>query len=401
MRVLMVHDFAGLLGGANRYRSELTRRLTELGHEVNLFTFLCDPPEAGVRVFPYSGDGPLAGRLKQNVFHPGLYAALRSHIRSFSPDVIHVQGNHLYTHTVHLACVGGAPLVQTVHDVRLVCPNERGVRRNGQDCSWSFGTVCVREGCVPARTIISRWFSKTVTRLLFNGMNWRMIAPSRALCENIRHFGVSPVFIPNFAPPLDGSAPSRPSDSTSIAFVGALYPSKGVGHLLHSFGIVSREVPSATLEVIGDGPEMGMLVKTAADLAVTDRVVFHGRTGEEETRHILDSARMLVLPSVVRENCPLVILEAMALAKPVVASLVGGVPELVENGRNGLLVPYGCEEELAEAMISLLRDDRAADRMGEEGRDDVRKKYTAGRHMDGILDLYGEVTGIRRKAQAD
>ncbi len=400
MRVLMIHDFAGLLGGANRYRGELTRRLRENGHTVALFTLQHDMRGEDVRVFPCHGDGPVGGRLKQHVFHPGLHAALRSHVRTFAPDLIHVQGNHLYEHSAYLACSGEAPVVQTLHDVRPVCPNQRGIRKSGADCSWSFGTVCVREGCVPARTIILRAFSKAVMRRLFDRPDWRMAAPSRALCDNIRHFGIEPVFIPNFTVPGPVPGACRPGESRSIAFVGALYPSKGVVHLIRAFSTVGRNVSSAALDIVGDGPEREKLSEAADDLGIADRVVFHGRKSEEETRRTLGSARALVLPSVVRENCPLVILEAMALGRPVVASRVGGIPELVREGRTGVLVRYGREDDLAEALLGLLEDDGAADRMGEEGRRIAGEEYSERRHMDLITDLYGELTGKTWEARS-
>jgi glycosyltransferase involved in cell wall biosynthesis len=393
VKVLMVHDFADLPGGANQYRLRLTDLLRQMGIRVTLFTFSAGADREDVRVFPAHLSGMLPGRLRQHVFHSGLHSSLTRAIREEKPDLIHVQGNHLYAHTVYLACRGGPPLIQTAHDVRMVCPSETGIRKCGIVCEWSFGLVCRREGCVPLSKLAVQGPSRMIVRSLFGREGWYLVSPSRALGENFSHFGIAPVHIPNFvdARPFEGAR--EPSSSRKILFVGALYPSKGVKHLLSAMSLLREQAAAPALEIVGDGPERGLLECRATELGLVGVVTFRGNLGEEETREAYMTSRVLVLPSVVKENCPLVVLEAMAAGRPVVASRVGGVVELVRQGESGLLVPYGDPHALASALREILQDGDQADRMGRRGAETVRSEFTVKRHLESIIGLYERATG--------
>ena len=393
VKVLMIHDFADLPGGANQYRLRLTDLLRQMGIQVTLFTFSAGAEREDVRLFPAHLSGMLPGRFRQHGFHPGLYSALTRAIREEQPDLIHVQGNHLFAHTVYLACRGGPPLVQTAHDVRMVCPSETGIRKCGIVCEWSFGLVCRREGCVPLSKLAMQAPSRMIVRSLFGREGWYLLSPSRALGENFSHFGITPVYIPNFVDTRPFEGAREASSSRKILFVGALYPSKGVKHLLSAMSVLRAQAPESVLEIVGDGPERRALERRAAELGLVGAVAFRGNLGEEETRAAYMTSRVLVLPSVVKENCPLVVLEAMAAGRPVVASRVGGVVELVRQGETGLLVPYGDPDALAGALREILRDGDLADCMGRRGAEVVRNEFTVKRHLESIVGLYERATG--------
>jgi glycosyltransferase involved in cell wall biosynthesis len=393
MKILMFHDFADVHGGANQYRLRLTGLLRQMGVRVILFTFNAGADRQDVRVFPAHRNGSFSGKLRHNVFHPGLYSALREAIRQEKPDLIHVQGNHLYASTVYLACRGGTPLIQTAHDVRFVCPSESGVRKCGIVCQWSFGPVCRREGCVPLRKLLAQAPSRSLMKRLFRQAGWYLVTPSRALAENFSHFGIEPIHIPNFVDPRPFEGGAAPSHSRKILFVGSLYPSKGVSHLLSAMSLVRADVPDATLEIIGDGPERGALERAAEGLGLEQAVLFRGAVAEEHTCAAYGTSRAVVLPSVVKENCPLVVLEAMAAGRPVVASRVGGVAELVRQGSSGILVPHGDPHSLARALREILRDGDLADRMGTEGTGIARREFSMRRHLESIISLYERALG--------
>lgn len=394
MKVLMFHDFADLRGGANQYRLELTNLLRAQEFFVSLFTFNPGEDEGRSHVFRFNDGGLFSGRLRHHVFYPKLFSSLRKVIEDEKPDIVHVQGNHLFAHTVYLACSKGLPLVQTAHDIRLVCPNETGIRRNGIICSWSFGKVCVREGCITAQKYLAKAPSKIIIRSLFRKNKWRLISPSRALCENFGHFGLKPVLIPNFVDASSFDAHTSPSSSNTILFVGALYKSKGVDRLLGAFSEIHRRVKNVNLEIVGDGPEKHGLMEYARRLGIMPAVKFRGLLDPVGLRSAYVNSRMLVLPSVVKENCPLVVLEAMAAGRPVVASRIGGIPELVRDGETGILIPHNNDEFLADALMQLLEDKELADRMGSMGRVVVSEEFTPQRHLQSIVDLYGKMLDI-------
>jgi glycosyltransferase involved in cell wall biosynthesis len=145
---------------------------------------------------------------------------------------------------------------------------------------------------------------------------------------------------------------------------------KGPDVLLDAWARVLREVPEAHLQIVGAGP-MDASLRTSVDgLPVPSSVRFRGRVARDEVANAIDHARMLVAPSR-SEGLGLAILEAMSRGRAVVASDVGGIPELVLDGETGWLVPPERDDLLADAIVALLRDDARCERLGRAGRDRV------------------------------
>jgi glycosyltransferase involved in cell wall biosynthesis len=147
--------------------------------------------------------------------------------------------------------------------------------------------------------------------------------------------------------------------------VAALRPEKGHRTFLRAAALVAREHPSAKFVLFGDGSERAALVALASELGIAERVIFAG--DRDDIPECLAALDLLVLPSDF-ESLPNAILEAMAAARPVVATRVGGTPELVEDGQTGYLVPVGDPAAMARRIVELLRDPAKRRAMGEAGR---------------------------------
>lgn len=154
-------------------------------------------------------------------------------------------------------------------------------------------------------------------------------------------------------------------------FVGRMASNKGLATLLEAWVLV----PGATLLLAGDGHLLPVLRARARELGLEERVRFLGALSDEELREAYAACDVAVLPSEY-EAFGIVLLEAMAAGKPVVATRVGGVPEVVEEGKTGLLVPPGDARALAQAVAELLNDGKRAGAMGLEGQRRVRERYT-------------------------
>ncbi len=143
-------------------------------------------------------------------------------------------------------------------------------------------------------------------------------------------------------------------DRPYIAAFGRLVPQKGFDVLLKALALATTEqaIPHDVV-FVGDGTERGNLERLAAELGLERRVRFVGRVDHHEVARIHAGCSFVVLPSRAAEGCPLVVLEAMAAGKAVIASRVGGVPELVDNGKTGLLVPMEDSGQLSRAIIQL------------------------------------------------
>jgi len=159
-----------------------------------------------------------------------------------------------------------------------------------------------------------------------------------------------------------------------VLFVGRLVAVKGVRLLIEAVGQLRRSHPDLKLTIVGDGSERAALEALTSELGLTDLVTFAGYRPQHAVADILRDTDMLVLPSFA-EGVPIVLMEAMASRLPVIASQVAGVPELVEDGVTGFLVPPGDQVALANRLDALLSQPRLAAEMGKSGRIKVERDF--------------------------
>jgi len=185
--------------------------------------------------------------------------------------------------------------------------------------------------------------------------------------------------------------PTRLVDGPSVVEVARLAPAKGQMELLRAMERISASVVFVGEDLERGGAYARELRQEAERLKVADRAVFAGR--RDDVAALLAGADVFCLPSHV-EGLPLVVLEAMAQGVPVVATAVGGTPELVIDGTTGVLVGPGDVDTLARALADLLADPERARRMGAAGRERVRTTFSARAMTDRILRIY-EVYAVK------
>jgi len=155
-----------------------------------------------------------------------------------------------------------------------------------------------------------------------------------------------------------------------LLYVGKLHKYKGIKHLLAALKIVKREIPEVELTIVGDGRERERLEALSRNLGLESNVSFVGWLPKRELLEAYMKSNAVVMPSINsrREAFGIVILEAMALGKPVIASKIPGPESVIEHGKDGLLVRPQSHTELAEAIIHLLRNEKLALAMGQNGK---------------------------------
>jgi glycosyltransferase involved in cell wall biosynthesis len=181
--------------------------------------------------------------------------------------------------------------------------------------------------------------------------------------------------------------PPRTFTGVRLLYVGNLVRRKGVDYLLRAFREVLHEYPEATLTIVGSGSDEEALRKVAGDSELAPRVVFAGRRRHEELPAILRAADLFVFPSL-SEATPRAVLEAMAMELSVVATNVGGIPEMVVDGVSGLLVPPADSALLARAVCQGLSDPEWREAAGQRGRQRVLTTYTLDHHVSRMLTLH-------------
>jgi len=190
-------------------------------------------------------------------------------------------------------------------------------------------------------------------------------------------------------PPLEPT-PLSPElfDSPRLLFIGRLVHDKGVDLLLDAFAQILKIFPRAHLTLAGDGFEREQLERHVVELGMRAAVEFLGWVMPEKTPEWVNAATMVVVPSRWREPFGLVALEAMQMARPVVASRVGGLAEVIVDGETGILFENENSAALADAIAYLLEHPNAARVMGAKGRKRAQQKFSIERYADEYEQLY-------------
>jgi glycosyltransferase involved in cell wall biosynthesis len=190
----------------------------------------------------------------------------------------------------------------------------------------------------------------------------------------------------NFLPdplPAPGSFDKR---EPYVVYLGRLSPEKGVEILLDAV----TGLPDLRVKIAGDGPQTGVL-QTIARQQGLQQVEFLGRVAGEEKWGLLRHATAVVVPSVCYEAFPFVVLESLAAGTPVVASNLGSLPYVVEDGKSGLLFRAGDSQDLREKLAWLVQHPSEALQMGRYGRQVVEKRFSASAHYEELMQIYSSL----------
>lgn len=321
------------------------------------------------------------------------YAQLERLIEDVRPDVVHIHNYayHLTSSVFEAPRAADAPLVHTMHDYKLLCP-QLSMLRHGKICERCrrFRFIeCFRHRCV------ARSFGASLCAALQNyravqlGSVWDLdaafVSPSgflRQKCLDWGWPGPDIQVVPNFVRPVEQTTDSRADGGRPFLFAGRLTPEKGLATLIEAI----RSVPTAKLLVAGEGPERERLEPTAPP-----NVSFLGAVPRAQMPQLYGNALAVVVPSEWYENCSLTVLEAFAAGRPVVASRIGGLPEQVAHEKRGLLFPPGDAEALAGALRRLHSNAGRADELGRNARAAAATEYSPEVHYERLLEIYRSV----------
>ncbi len=245
---------------------------------------------------------------------------------------------------------------------------------------------------------------KTIDRLTARTINDAFIAVSSAVREDYRrHFGLREVALihnyvearPDVTVDADAAARGRrefgwSADDFVLLDVARLAPEKGQRDLVQALPRILAEVPEARLLLAGDGPDREPLRRRAAELGVATRVAFAGDRHDVDA--LLAMADVFVFPSVA-EGLGIALMEAMRAGRPVVSCAVDGIPEVVSDGVDGLLVPPARPEALADAIVRLHRDPELRQRLAARGRETVAARFVAEGGVARLESFYTSLLG--------
>lgn len=370
MKILMVNKFLYPNGGSETYMFTLGEQLTKMGHEVQYFGMEHEGRVVGNHVNAYTSDMNFHGGSKlakltyplKTIYSGEARKKLRLVLEDFQPDVVHLNNfNYQLTPSVILEVEAwrkqtgrSCRMIYTAHDYQLVCPNHMLYRpEEGRTCEACIGghyESCMKHRCIHgsrARSALGMLEAK-----YWNGRNTyalidRIICCSAFMKEKLDTnliFRDKTVALHNFvADDLPQAREKRPY----VLYFGRFAAEKGIDMLLAA----CRELTEVQFVFAGSGSMEG-------ELAGAPNVKYVGFQQGDALKKLIAEARFTVYPSVWYENCPLSVMESIASGTPVIGARIGGIPELIEDGKTGLLFESGNVQELTK-QIRRLWDDAA------------------------------------------
>ncbi len=378
VRVLEVAPCAGTeVGGAEVVIDAMFTSLEESGLDVHMLTCRKNPR--------YSYMGAFTNAIPVKAFVSGsrvidwlMAWRILAHIRhNPRPDIVHAQDTYCLPAVVIAAGRLGVPCVATVHNSFLI--------------PWR-----------DMRPLLRPWgwfqFERRAKRLrrFINRVDCAVFV-SKDLAEDWISNGAKPVrskVIYNPEPGWEMNAPQPTDSGIALLAVGRLDFNKGYQTLLHAIGLLDDSL-DVRLTIAGDGIYRPKLVRLAGELGILNRVRFVGWVAHEELKDLYQDSHVVVLPSLCREALGLVALEAMSVGRPVIASRIGGLSEVVLDGTTGFLVEPGEARDLARSIELLARDPSLRQSMGEQGAIFVRQQFSRENATRECIEVYAEALNRR------
>lgn len=379
MKILLVHNFYQQAGGEDSVFEAEGQLLEERGHEVLRFTAHNDAIQDMSRL----------QAARATLWNGDMYSKIAEVAAGFRPDVAHFHNTFplISPAGYYAAREQGAAVVQTLHNFRLACANALFFREGKpcEDClGRSFGWPAVRHSCYRGSRLGSFVTALMVNRHRARGTWQRAVDRYIVLTEFARErfvraglpepkLAVKPNFVPD---PGVGT-----HEGGYALFVGRLSVEKGVSTLLDAWRIVGESLP---LKIAGDGP----LAAEVGAASGSGGVAWVGARPKSEVQDLMRSAKVLVVPSICYEGCPMALVEAKASGLPVVASDLGAMGTMVEPRKTGLLFRAGDPQALAEAALEMDRDPELRRVCAEGARLDYLRAYSPDASYQSTLEIY-------------
>lgn len=339
--------------------------------------------------------------------NPLIYREIKKILKELNPDIVHVHNIHVSLSTAAILAARDFPLALTVHDFYLFCPTLRFMYEDGKICELDRCIYCVKK--YYSSEIKRRWGSwgflsillesQLLCRFLYsirkNGLKRilpvvdKFICPNRSQKALLKMAGVpdNKLAVLPYTSDFEPKEVTTP-DGKYLGYAGGLIKEKGVHVLFKALSLLPEDI---RLLIAGDGIYKEELVRISGHLGIKGRVHFMGKLKREDMRSFYDKIHILVAPSLWPEVLGIVGLEAMASGKAVIGSNIGGIPDWIEDGVNGFLVPPDSPELIAEKVRILFDTDGLIHEFGLNGQKKFINEFSPEIHKNKIMDLYTEI----------
>ncbi len=409
MKILMVDKYYFIKGGAERYCFELSLLLEKNGHEVIPFSmkhadnFTTSYEKFFVENIEYNLNSNLA-KIKNSlkitsrmIYSIHAKNMLERLIRSVKPDIAHL---HMIDHQIspsilHVLKKHNIPVIQTVHQYKLACPNYRlyNMKRKKICEKCLFGHYyhpifekCHKDSAFAGMLIGLETYIHKKMKIYEKNIDVFHV-PSKFMGSKLEQAGIEKNKIHHFfyTINIDNYKPHFDFENY-ILYYGRLAKEKGILTLLKAMvGITNTK-----LLVVGDGQQRAELEAFCLKKNL-DNVEFLGIRNGENLKSIISKAKFIVVPSEWYDNSPLVIYESFSLGKPVIGSNLGGIPELIDDEKNGFIFEQGNVDQLSEKMTSLIDNADLIKSFGKNARYKAETEFAPEPHYGIIIKEYNNL----------
>ncbi|MDH5189864.1 MAG: glycosyltransferase family 4 protein [Gammaproteobacteria bacterium] len=406
MNILSINKFYWLKGGSETVYFGEKNLLEKHGHTVIPFSMQdkSNFPSEYSKFFVRNIDYENAG-LREKIISAGriIYSfearkKMTELLQNVQIDIAHF---HIFQHQISPSVFdplrkAGIPIVLSLHDLKPICPNYK-MYTQGHICEKCMGGKfynCTLNKCTKNSTgkslvnTIEMYFHHIAG---YYDMVDRFIAISSFHKQKMIEFGFPSEkfsYIPNFIDLQEYPVPNL--DKEYILYFGRLSDDKGLDTLLEA-STHRKDIP---LVIAGTGPHEKHLKQKAQDLGLSN-VKFVGYKSGGELTNLIGNTSFTILPSELYENCPMTILESMAMGKPVIGARLGGIPELINEGIDGYTFEKGNSEELARKIEYLWSNKEKRIELGQAGRKKIEERHTPEHHYDLLMKTYSNVISAK------
>ncbi len=405
MKILQIHRHFNIKGGAERYFFELSRMLESHGHKIAFFS-MHDKDNIKTKWNKYFVSNLLINN-KSILNSLRLWARMTYSLEAkkkisklldeFKPDIVHIHNLNIFISPSILTEIKRRkiPIIQTLHDYYLIAPTRGSLFHGDSICEFTkkdkyYKAVlhrCIGNSYFASLLFVLSYYFHYILR--FYDLIDLHLAPSNFLRNKYIEYGFNPkkiIYLPYF---IDTE---KYKDYSSIIgkyilYFGRLSPEKGLPTLIHSM----EKLPHINLIISGDGIQLKDLMKQTTDRHLQN-IKFVGFKEGEELRRLIYHSRFTVVPSIWYENMPNSILESFASGKPVIASNIGGIPEIVKEGYNSFLFEPKNIDDYKQKIEKLWNNSNRCQRFGRNARDYVKNKFSPEEHYTRLFNIYKKLT---------
>ena len=398
MRILLVNKFHYLRGGSEKYYFELAQLLKSKGHTVGFFSMKHEEniTTGDAEYFVEEIDLNTGSKLKalDVIYSQENKRLMAKALEEFKPDIVHINNfqRQLSASIIDAIKKKNIPIVMTAHDLNPICPASI-MLYNGEvcdDCITKGYAQCIKKKCVKGSTLkstlgvmekkyydIHKVFRKIDCIISPSEFNKNQLVNGKLKYNEI-------VTLHNF---VNESGHNEYVLGDYAFYLGRLSKEKGILNLIEAIG----DIPNAKLLIAGDGPERERIEAYISEHKLDGRITLLGYQNQDSIHKYITNSRFVVIPSICNENCPYSVLEAMEIGKPIVASRIGGIPELIADGENGYLYKADDINELKEKLTLLLDNDDKVNHFAQKSRELYESYYSPDSYYNELIKIYNKV----------